>query len=215
MCVNLGPYEFLHDITCGRYKKSQQMFKLSQQCQFQLSSSRSSSISIAAASTTITKKNDLMSDRLSASTQKTVTSKYRQALIARFWSTMRSIVQTDLLIKHLETYSPSSGHLLVNYSCNQSEKENKNHDSQKSENQLTIQIQQTDDSNKKSGNLNNNIKTDTTVNTVVTTETKSVKFLASEVPNRSPLRSGMPLFYHLPTHSNTAFSLKQTNVKLK
>lgn len=191
------------------------MFKLPQPCQFQLSSSRSSSISITAASTTITKKNDLVQDRLSTSVQKTVTSKYRQALIARFWSTMRSIVQTDLLVKHLETYSPSTGHLLVNYTSNQPVKENENHDQQESENQLTEQIQQTDDSNKNSSNLNNDLKSDTTVNVTATTETKSVKFSASEVPNRSPLRSGMPLFYHLPTNSNTTFSLKQTNVKSK
>lgn len=215
MFVNKGPYEFLHDITCGRYKKSRQVFKISQPCQFQLSSSRSSSISISATSTTITKKNDLVQDRLTTSAQKTVTSKYRQALIARFWSTMRSIVQTDLLVKHLETYSPNTGHLLVNYISNQPEKENENHDVQKSENQITTKIQTTDDSNIKSGNLNNNLKSDTTVNAGEVSETKSVKFSATEVPNRSPLRSGMPLFYHLPTNSNTSFSLKQTNVKLK
>lgn len=215
MFVNKGPYEFLHDITCGRYKKSRQVFKISQPCQFQLSLSRSSSISVSVASTTITKKNDLVQDRLTTNAQKTVTSKYRQALIARFWSTMRSIVQTDLLVKHLETYSPNTGYLLVNCTCNQPKKENENHDVQKSENQTTTQIQQTDNSNKKSSILNNNLKSDTKVNAAATTETKSVKFSASEVQNRSPLRSGMPLFYHLPTNSNTSFSLKQTNVKLK
>lgn len=193
------------------------MLNVSQQCQFQLSSCRSSSISITAPTTTITRKNILVHDRLSTNTQKTVNSKYRQALIARFWSTMRSIGQTDLLVKHLETYSSSTGHLLVVDNIpdnNEPGKENENPDLQKSENQQTSPIKQTDDSSIKLSNLNDvELKSDTIVNATAT-ETKSVKFSASEVPNRSPLRSGMPLFYQLPTNSNT-FSVKQTPVKLK
>lgn len=195
------------------------MLKLSQQCHFQLSSCQSSLISIATATSSITNKSHLVRDRLSTNIQKTVSSKYRQALIARFWLTMRSIVQTDLLVKHLETYSLSTGHLLVdNILCNQSEKENENCCLQKPENLQNTQIQQTDDSGRKSSNLINiNLTTvnDTIINVAAKTESKSVKSLASEVSMRSPLRSGMPLFYHLPTNSNPAFSVKQTHSKLK
>jgi hypothetical protein len=152
------------------------------------------------------------------SPQRIVTSKYRQALIARFWSTMHSIVQTDLLVKHLETYSPSTGHLNDFNNCNTSNQQNKNHDRQqpvKQESPVSPQIQQTEDSSKSPNSSNNiNSKADIAVNTG-TKEAKSVNFSASGVPNRSPLRSGMPLFYHLPTNSNTSFSVKQNQVKLK
>lgn len=192
------------------------MSKLSRQCQFQLSSYRSSSIVVTAATTTITKNTDLIPDR--SSTQRVVTSKYRQALIARFWSTMHSIVQTDLLVKHLETYSPSTGHLNDYNNCNASNQQNTNHDRQqplKQENPVSSQIQQTEDSNKSpNSSTNSNPKAEIPANTG-TKEAKSVNFSASGIPNRSPLRSGMPLFYHLPINSNTSFSVKQNQVKLK
>lgn len=181
-----------------------------------MSSYRSSSTAVTAATTTITKNTDLIPDR--SSTQRVFTSKYRQALIARFWSTMHSIVQTDLLVKHLETYSPSTGHLNDYSNCNTSNQQNKTHDRQqllKQESPVLPQIQQTEDLDKSPNASNNsNPTTDTPANSG-TKETKSVNFSASGVPNRSPLRSGMPLFYHLPTNSNTSFSVKQNQVKLK
>lgn len=183
-------------------------------CQFQLSSCRSSSISVTAATTTITKNSDLLPEiSTDTPTPRIVASKYRQALINRFWSTMRSIVQTDMLIKHLETYSPSTGHLFDYNSCHQNKE---NHErQQKFENQPTLQVQQISDFNLSPSILNNNVlSTDSTSNTG-TTETQSANFSKSGVPNRSPLRSGMPLFYHLPTNSNSSFSLKQNQVKLK
>lgn len=156
---------------------------------------------------------DLLSDGSSNIAPRIVSSKYRQALIARFWSTMRSIVQTDMLIKHLETYSPSTGHLSDYNNCNKSRKQNENYDllqHQKVESPIIPQIQQTDDSSPNI--LNTGIsKTDSTTGT---TESKTTNFSTAGVPNRSPLRSGMPLFYHLPTNSNS-FSIKQCQVKLK
>lgn len=211
----LGPYEFLHDITCNRSKKSQLQLQLPGTCQFQLSSCRSSSISVTAATTTITKNSDLLPEiSTDTPTPRIVASKYRQALINRFWSTMRSIVQTDLLIKHLETYSPSTGHLF-DYNSSHQNKENHDRQQQKYDNQPSPQLQQINDSNLSPNILNNNfLNTDGTSNTG-TGEGQSTNFSKSGVPNRSPLRSGMPLFYHLPTNSNTSFSLKQNQVKLK
>lgn len=174
---------------------------------------------------------------------------------------MRSIVQTDSLIKHLETYSPSTGHLIDCDISNQSRQQNENLDGQtslKPESQLTQenlqilksqqiqqtlqtsqlqqipwveklplvqqttlvqktpQIQQINDSSQISSNETNSIlNMDLTQLNTGTKEAKSVNFTGSGVPNRSPLRSGMPLFYQLPTNSNTSFALKQNQVKLK
>lgn len=146
-----------------------------------------------------------------------VTSKYRQALIARFWSTMRSIVQADLLIKHLETYSSSTGHLTKH----ELRQQNENHERQQPppalDNQQSPQIQQTDDSTSSPSPNSTNTsvsKIDTSVSTVVT-EAKSGNVLIPGVPNRSPLRNGIPLFYHPPTNTNTPPALKQSQVRLK
>uniref|UniRef100_A0A2S2NRV9 Protein SZT2 n=1 Tax=Schizaphis graminum TaxID=13262 RepID=A0A2S2NRV9_SCHGA len=228
-----GPYEFLHDITCTRTKKSQLLSKIPRQCQFHLSSCRSSSISVATASTTITRNLNLLTDRSYSSLEKKVSSKYRQALITRFWSTMQSIAQTDLLIKHLEAYSPSTGHLMNSENFNQPIEQNETQDKQfqKQKNQQTVQIEPTsqviqnlqvletpqilqlDDSSVISSNLNsNNSKTDTVFSTEKT-EANLLSFLTSEVPNKSPLHNGVPLFYYLVTNSNTSFCLKQNQFK--
>lgn len=258
MCINclifLGPYDFLHDITCGRNNKSQQQVQLSRKCQFRTVSGQSSSIFFTTA-TTFANNTNFIPEYSYFSSPRRVNSKYRQALIARFWSTMRSIVQTDSLIKHLETYSPSTGHLIDCDISNQSRQQNENPDGQiyqKPEGQLVLenqqilksqqmqqtsqtpwveqisliqqtslvqktpQIQQINDSSQISSNENNNIlNMDITQSNTGTKEAKSVNFTGSGVPNRSPLRSGMPLFYQLPTNSNTSFSLKQNQVKLK
>jgi len=202
--------------------------KVPRQCQFQLSSCRSSSISVATATTTITRNLNLLPDRSYSSIEKRVTSKYRQALIARFWLTMRSIAQTDLLVKHLEAYSPSTGHLINSDNCNQPLEQNEIiQQLQKQESDETVEIEpslqviqnlqiletpdilQSDDSS----NLNsNNSKTDTVFSTEKT-EANPLNFLASEVPNKSPLLSGVPLFYYVATNSNTSFSLKQSQFK--
>jgi len=194
-----------------------------------LSSCRSSSISVATATTTITRKLNLPPDRSYSSIEKKVTSKYRQALIARFWSTMRSIAQTDLLVKHLEAYSSNTGHLSILDNYNQSIEQNEVQDQQlkKQESQQTVQIEpssqiiqnlqvleapqilQFDDSS----NLTNiNSKKDTVFSTEKT-ETNLLSFLTSEIPNKSPLHSGVPLFYYLSTNSNTSFCLKQNQFK--
>lgn len=163
-----------------------------------------------------------MSD-LFNNTPRILTSKYRQALIARFWLTMRSIVQTDLLIKHLETYSPSTGYL-NEYNINQTTQTNKNKNpqqTQKLESLSTPPTRQVDNStlNPSSpiilSNLNNNIlKTDKQLNTGIT-ESKTINLSISGpvVPNKSPLRNGMPLFYQSTSNSNISFSLKQSQVK--
>lgn len=163
-----------------------------------------------------------MPDGLSLNTPRIVTSKYRQALIARFWSTMRSIVQADLLIKHLETYSPNTGHLSDYNISDQSRQQNENHDQQHSlkfENQQSPQIQPIDDSNNLSPNslsvsVSKMSTSITTVNTGIT-EAKSANILIPGVPSRSPLRSGIPLFYNPSTNSNILFPLKQSQVRLK
>lgn len=185
--------------------------------QFHLSSCRSSSVSVTASTTTITKNNDLMPGGSSPNNHRIVTSKYRQALIARFWSTMRSIVQADLLIKHLETYSSSTGHLTKH----ELRQQNENHERQQPppalDNQQSPQIQQTDDSTSSPSPNSTNTsvsKIDTSVSTVVT-EAKSGNVLIPGVPNRSPLRNGIPLFYHPPTNTNTPPALKQSQVRLK
>lgn len=195
-----------------------------------MSSCRSSSISVATATTTITRNLNLLPERSYSSIERRVTSKYRQALIARFWLTMRSIAQTDLLVKHLEAYSPSTGHLVNSDNCNQPLEQNEiiqDQLLQKQENHQTVEIEpllqviqniqvletteilQLDDSS----NLNsNNSKTDTVFKTEKT-EANPLSFLASEVPNKSPLHNGVPLFYYLATNSNTSFSLKQNQFK--
>lgn len=186
--------------------------------QFHLSSCRSSSVSVTASTSTITKNNDLMPGGSSPNNYRIVTSKYRQALIARFWSTMRSIVQADLLIKHLETYSSSTGHLTKH----ELRQQNENHERQQQppstlDNQQSPQMQQTDDSTSSlSPNSTNTSvsKTDSSAGTVVA-EAKSGNVLIPGVPNRSPLRNGIPLFYHPPTNSNTPPTLKQSQVRLK
>lgn len=209
----LGPYEFLHDITCNKTKKS------FQQSQFQLSSCRSSSINFAAVTTAVTttimKNTDYMPDRSPA---RVISSVYRQALIARFWSTMRSIIHTDLLIKHLETYSPSTGHLFDKY--NQTKQQTENHDrSQPLKLEIppaTAQIQEIDDISLSPINLNSIIaKIEMTVKAEAAEAKSTVNLSIPGAPNRSPLRSGMPLFYHLPLNSNNYFSLKQNQIKLK
>jgi len=176
----------------------------------------------------------LLPERSYSSIEKRVTSKYRQALIARFWLTMRSIAQTDLLVKHLEAYSPSTGHLINSDNCNQPLEQNEiiqDQHIQKQESQQTVQIEpssqviqnlqvletpqilQLDDSSVISSNLNStNSKTDTVFSTEKT-EANMLSFLASEVPNKSPLHNGVPLFYYLATNSNTSFSLKQSQFK--
>jgi len=220
-----GPYEFLHDITCNRSKKSQLPSRLTRKCQFQLSSCqssscRSSSVPVTAATTTITKHINLMLENTTdiPPSPRIVSSKYRQALIARFWSTMRSIVQTDMLIKHLETYSPSTGHL-IDYSVCLPRKRNENHDRKQL---LKLDITVTPEMLEKAFSdpagvnvvLNSHIhQVDETFITGMT-EANSIHFFMSGVSDRSPLRSGMPLFY-LPSNSNTSFSLKQSQVKLK
>jgi len=200
-----------------------------------LSSCRSSSISIATATTTITRDLNLLPETYN-SIEKRVTSKYRQALIARFWLTMRSIAQTDLLVKHLEAYSSSTGHLNNPDNCNQPLEQNEiiyDQQLQKQENQQIIgsnlepssqvlqnlqiletpQILQLDDSNVNSSNLNNtNSKTDI-VFTTEKTESNLLSYMASEIPNKSPLHSGVPLFYYSASNSNTSFSLKQSQFK--
>lgn len=156
---------------------------------------------------------------LSNSTPRVLTSKYRQALIARFWLTMRSIVQTDLLIKHLETYSPNTGYL-NEYNTSQTTiiENNDPHQSRKLETKIIQSIQQSDDSilslsnPKVFSNLNNILKIDKQLNTSIT-ELKTVDLSISGDPNRSPLRSGMPLFYQSTSISNSSFSLKQSQVK--
>lgn len=205
----------MHDITCNRGKNSQLLTQLAPKFQFHLSSCRSSSVSVTASTTTITKNNDLMPGGSSPNNHRIVTSKYRQALIARFWSTMRSIVQADLLIKHLETYSSSTGHLTKHEPLRQ---QNENHERQQPpstlDNQQSPQIQQTDDSTSSlSPNSTNTSvsKIDVSVSTVVT-EAKSGNVLIPGVPNRSPLRNGIPLFYHPPTNPPV---LKQNQVRLK
>lgn len=163
-----------------------------------------------------------MIDGSSLNTPRVVTSKYRQALIARFWSTMRSIVQSDLLIKHLETYSPNTGHLSDYSNCEQSKQQNENHDqlqTLKIENQLSPQIQPIDDTNSLSPNsINASVSkmstSQTTVNTGIT-EAKSANIVVPGVSSRSPLRSGIPLFYNPSTNSNASFPSKQSQVKLK
>lgn len=198
-----------------------------------MSSCRSSSISVATATTTITRNLNLLPDRSYSSIEKKVTSKYRQALITRFWSTMHSIAQTDLLIKHLEAYSSSTGHLSNSDYCNQLIEQNESQDQQlqKQENQQTVEIEPTspviqnlqvletpqilqlDDSSVIPSNLNSsNSKTDTVFSTEKT-ETNLLSFLTSEVPNKSPLYNGVPLFYYLITNSNTSFCLKQNQFK--
>jgi len=135
----------------------------------------------------------MLPDRPSTSSKKVVTSKYRQALIARFWSTMRSIVQADMLIKHLETYSPSTGYL-----CD------KKFESQ--------QVQQRDEASSLSPNSINTstTKIDTTLNTGKTDAKSTTRAI-----NQCLLRSGTPLFYYLPTNSNVSFSFKHSQVKLQ
>lgn len=156
-----------------------------------------------------------MTDR---SSTRVISSVYRQALIARFWSTMRSIVQTDLLIKHLETYSPNTGHLFDN--INQSKPQNENHDRSQPLNleipPVTTQIQEIDDISLSPINLNSIIaKIEMAVNTDASEAKSAVNLSVPGAPNRSPLRSGMPLFYHLPLNSNSYFSLRQNQIKLK
>lgn len=207
MC--LGPYEFLHDITCNKTKKS------FQQSQFQLSSCRSSSINFAAVTTTITKNTDYMPDR---SPVRVISSVYRQALIARFWSTMRSIIHTDLLVKHLETYSPHTGHLFDKY--NRLKQQTENHDrSQPLKLEIppaTAQIQEIDDISLSPINFNSIIaRVEMKVKAEAAEAKSTVNLSIPGAPNRSPLRSGMPLFYHLPLNSNNYFSLKQNQVKFK
>lgn len=197
-----------------------------------MSSCRSSSISVATPTTTITRNLNLLPETYS-SIESRVTSKYRQALIARFWLTMRSIAQTDLLIKHLEAYSPSTGHLNKPDNCNQPLEQNKDQQPRKQENQKIIgsnlelssqvlqnlqiletpQILQLDDSSVNSSNLNStNSKTDTVFSTEKT-ESNLLSFLASEIPNKSPLHSGVPLFYYSASNSNISFNLKQSQSK--
>lgn len=157
---------------------------------------------------------DLLPDEPSNNTPRIVSSKYRQALIARFWSTMRSIVQTDLLIKHLETYSPSTGHLIDYNNSSFSRKQNENHNLQQPQKIESSLIQQIDNSSQ-SPNILNFISASKLLDiTIGVTESKTTNFSTAGIPNRSPLRSGMPLFYHLPTNSNS-FSIKQCQVKLK
>lgn len=175
----------------------------------------------------------MLPERSYSSIEQKVTSKYRQALIARFWSTMRSIAQTDLLVKHLESYSPSTGHLTKFENCNQAIEQNEIEEEQlpKQENQQveqieepssqiiqnlqvleTTQILQLDDSSVVSSNLNSSdSKTDTVFGTEKA-EAKLLSLLTSEVPKKSPLHSGVPLFYHLETNSNC---LKQNQFKTK
>ncbi|VVC33882.1 Hypothetical protein CINCED_3A021397 [Cinara cedri] len=208
-----GPYEFLHDITCSKTKKYLEQSQTARSFKFQLSSCRSSSISFAAATTTITKKTDyIMSDR---SSTRVISSMYRQALIARFWSTMQSIVQTDVLIKHLETYSPSTGHLFD--SENQPKQQTENHDLSplKLEIPLTTEIDEIDDICLSPLSLNSIIDHIVMTANADGAESKSTVNLA--IPgalNKSPLLNGVPLFYHLPLNSNYYFSLKQNKVKL-
>jgi len=132
---------------------------------------------------------------------------------------MRSIVQTDMLLKHLETYSPSTGHLIDYSICSHPRKQNDNYDRKQLKLEITVtpQIQDTVIFKPTNMNavLNNNMpKADMTLITGMS-DVNSSNFLMSGIPNRSPLRSGMPLFYYLPTNSNTSFSLKQSQVKLK
>jgi len=157
-----------------------------------------------------------MSDSINSGNKRVLTSKYRQALITRFWSAMRLIVQSDLLIKHLGTYSPNTGHLTKQELSRQ---QNESHDRQQHppvlENQPSPQIQVDDLSSLSPNSLNNSVpKIDTSVNIGIT-EAKSGIVSIPGVPNRSPLRSGIPLFYRPPTSSNNPLALKQSQVRLK
>ncbi|XP_050434218.1 uncharacterized protein LOC126841666 isoform X2 [Adelges cooleyi] len=221
-CLNIhyvilvkGPYEFLRDITSSRSKKShnQNQAQSFQQRQYQLSSS-SSSVTFPPFSTTITSATVQLADNGTPIANRgivnsTVTSNYRQALITRFWSTMRSIGQTDLLVKHLETYSPSTGHL-VDYN---SSSQTRQYEQQILDNQ---QGQRGDPLNISPSSPNSSSKTDANkflANTVVAAATIA-NLSPTGIPNRSPLRSGMPLFYHLPTTTTTSALKQQLQVKL-
>jgi len=131
---------------------------------------------------------------------------------------MRSIVQTDMLIKHLETYSPSTGHL-IDYSVCMPRKRNENHDRKqllKLDITVTPEMLETAFSGPADASfvLNGHVHQVDAAFIAEMAEANSIQFFMSAVPDRTPLRSGMPLFY-LPTNSNASFSLKQSQVKLK
>lgn len=167
-------------------------------------------------STTTITENDLIADSSYSNYKRVLKSKYRQALIIQFWSTMRSVIQSDFYIKHLGTYALNTGHLTKQELTRQ---QNESHDQQHPpvlESQQLPQIQVDDDSSSLSPNSLNNSgsKIDTSVNTGIT-EAKSGNVSTPGVPNRSPLRSGIPLFYRLPTNSNNPLPSKQSPVRLK
>ncbi|XP_050530001.1 KICSTOR complex protein SZT2-like isoform X2 [Daktulosphaira vitifoliae] len=217
-CLNIhytiivkGPYEFLRDITCGRNKKlhNQNLSQSFQQCQYQLSSYKSST-NFPSTSTTITS-TILQSDGGVVSPRgivlnSAVSSKYRQALITRFWSTMRSIAQTDLLIKHLETYSPSTGHLVDFNSCNQSRPYDQSFENQLNQKDCSL--------SPSSPNSSSKIDSSKILMNAAVSGSSVTNFSSTVIPNRSPLRSGMPLFYHLPSSSSTSALKQQLQVKL-
>lgn len=228
----------MHDVACGQSPTPQQNLS---QSQYHLSSYRSSSVFVTAATTTITKNTTFLPEQKPMI--EVVPSKYRQALIAQFWSTMRSIIQTDLLIKHIETYSPNSGHLFEQVINNQIKPQNENNENeqltnsdnqQKSENQLTQNYDQQvskDETqyaqknkiqesqkleNQQTDEANfslNNLSTNNS-NTDSNTTSNNNKADKSILTN-SALRNGMPLFYLSLATSNESFPYTRNVPKLR